>query len=61
LPTPIPTGALTVTLTEALADLTSAYIVAGRSPHTTSLFTLNVGKMTALLAVAAVRRCGGAP
>jgi hypothetical protein len=26
LPTPIPTGALTITLTEALADLTKAYI-----------------------------------
>jgi len=50
LPTPIPTGALTVTLTEALADLTNAYLVAGRSHHTTSLFTHYVTQMAEFLA-----------
>ena len=50
MPTSIPTGALTVTLTEALTDLTHAYTVSGGSPHTTSLFTLYVGKMIEFVA-----------
>ena len=50
MPTPIPTGALTVSLTEALSDLTNACIVSGRSPQTTQLFALYVGKMAAFLA-----------
>ena len=50
MPTPIPTGALTVSLTDALSDLTNAYTVAGRSPQTTSLHTLYVGKLADFLA-----------
>jgi site-specific recombinase XerC len=40
LPTPLPTVA--VTLSEALAELTTAYRVAGRSPHNTALFTIYI-------------------
>jgi site-specific recombinase XerD len=40
LPTPIPTDALSVPLTEALSELHLTYTVAGRSPQTTQLFTI---------------------
>jgi site-specific recombinase XerD len=53
LPTPLPT--LTVSLDDALADLTSAYEVAGRSPQTTSLFTLYIGHLSAFLAQDGIR------
>lgn len=48
MPTPLPT--LTVSLAETLADLTAAYDLAGRSPHTTALFTTYVGHLIAYLA-----------
>ena len=45
LPTPIPAGALTVSLTDALSQLTNAYTVSGRSPRTTQLHTHYVSRL----------------
>jgi len=48
LPTPLPT--LSVSIEDTLAELTTAYRVAGRSPHTTALFATYVGNLVRYLA-----------
>ena len=48
--TAIPAESLRLTLAEALADLLDAYEVAGRSPHTLTLFRTHVGRLIAFLA-----------